>query len=366
MTKQWRIIADDALVADEIRREKNLTQEQVGKTDTKALLSVIVPVYQAQNTLEKCVGSVLAQTYSKLELLLVDDGSSDGGGVLCDQLQQADTTGRIRVRHSENHGVSHARNLGLEMAQGDWICFVDADDVLSPQYLEKLMQGARQSGALLVAQTEKIRSGKQVSEGEGAVDNCIVVSGNYFLENAVLNSDTHVWSKLYRKDLLRSLLFPEQLTIGEDMLFLLKLSLQIGKEHKICCIPGHDYLYTENAQGAMNRAYQESYLDQIFCWQQAEELLAPHMTELSPYIYTRLAVIQIMASLLVAGKLACAAQTSDVQLQTALDLCSDEIRHALRRNGAFAGLSIGYKCKVLLFRMNRNRYLKMYGNWKKN
>ena len=336
-----------------------MAQEETGR------VSIIIPVYQAVKELKKCTDSVLAQTYADLELILVDDGSEDGSSELCDQLQQADVTGRIRVRHSNNHGVSHARNLGLEMAEGSWITFVDADDVLTPQYLEKLMQAAAQSGALLVAQTQKIQSGKQTGSKADAVDNCIVVSGNYFLENAVLNSDTHVWSKLYHRQLLGGLLFPEQLSIGEDMLFLLKLSLQIGKEQKICCIPGHDYLYTENAQGAMNRAYRSSYLDQSFCWQQAEVLLAEHMTELSPYVYTKLGTIQIMASLLVAGKIACADQPQDTDLRTALDLCSDEIRHAMKRNGAFAGLCMGDKLKTILFRMDRSRYLKLYGNWKR-
>ena len=115
----------------------------------------------------------------------------------------------------------------------------------------------------------------------------------------------------------------------------------------------------------MNSAYKTSYLDQIFCWQQAETILEEHRGELSPYIFTRLATIQIMATLLVAGKVACAQELDRTDRLAALDLCSDEIGHALKTNGAFAGLPAGYKLKVMLYRMSRDRYLNLYGKWKK-
>ena len=320
-------------------------------------VTVIIPVYQAAATLARCVQSVLAQTYENLELLLIDDGCEDGSTEICDQLCTEDASGRIRVRHTENYGVSHARNLGLEMAEGSWVMFVDADDMLTPAFVSRLMDAAAKGSAKMVAQTQKISvAGKK----DG-----IMVSGNYFLEHAVLNSDTHVWGKLYQKSFLDQLLFPETLSIGEDMLFLLKLAVKAGREPVICCIRGTDYLYTDNEQGAMNSAYKTSYLDQIFCWQQAETILEEHRGELSPYIFTRLATIQIMATLLVAGKVACAQELDRTDRLAALDLCSDEIGHALKTNGAFAGLPAGYKLKVMLYRMSRDRYLNLYGKWKK-
>ena len=97
-------------------------------------ISVIVPVYKAEPFLEKCVGSIRGQTFTNLELLLVDDGSPDNSGALCDRLAEAD--GRIRVIHKPNGGVSSARNAGLEAARGDFISFVDADDWLAPDALE--------------------------------------------------------------------------------------------------------------------------------------------------------------------------------------------------------------------------------------
>lgn len=105
------------------------------------LITVIVPVYNILAYLPRCVRSITAQTYRNLEILLVDDGSTDGTGVLCDQLAAEDE--RIRVFHKENGGSSSARNLGLEHARGEYIGFVDSDDYISPDMYEKLWQGIR-------------------------------------------------------------------------------------------------------------------------------------------------------------------------------------------------------------------------------
>lgn len=103
-----------------------------------ALISVIVPVYKAEAFLRKCTDSILQQTYPNLELLLIEDGSPDESGALCDAIAQEDD--RVRVFHKENGGVSSARNLGLEKAQGDYIAFVDSDDWLEPNALEELLR----------------------------------------------------------------------------------------------------------------------------------------------------------------------------------------------------------------------------------
>ena len=100
-------------------------------------ISVIVPVYKVEKYLRKCVKSILDQTYPDLELLLIDDGSPDSSGAICDELSQTDS--RIRVFHKENGGVSAARNLGLDNAQGEWVTFVDADDWLDVTTLGKCM-----------------------------------------------------------------------------------------------------------------------------------------------------------------------------------------------------------------------------------
>jgi len=108
------------------------------KTEQNCLISVIVPAYNILDCLERCVNSICAQTWKNLEILLVDDGSTDGTGKLCDLLAEKDD--RIRVFHKPNGGSSSARNLGISMAKGKWIGFVDSDDWIEPQMYERLYE----------------------------------------------------------------------------------------------------------------------------------------------------------------------------------------------------------------------------------
>ena len=98
------------------------------------MISIIVPVYNSSKVLEKCIDSILAQTYKSFELILIDDGSSDGSGKICDKY--ADIDDRLKVYHRANYGVSASRNFGTEKAKGEWISFIDSDDYIDTTYLE--------------------------------------------------------------------------------------------------------------------------------------------------------------------------------------------------------------------------------------
>ena len=101
-------------------------------------ITVIVPVYNTEKYLRRCVDSILAQTFTDFELLLVNDGSTDGSGAICDEYAQKDS--RVRVFHKENGGVSSARNIGIDNAQGDWITFIDSDDRIEQRHLYLLYE----------------------------------------------------------------------------------------------------------------------------------------------------------------------------------------------------------------------------------
>lgn len=115
----------------------------------RPLVTVIIPVYNAENTLARCVDSILAQTFTDFELLLIDDGSRDGSAALCDEYAKKD--GRVRVFHKENGGVSSARNVGLDNAQGEWLCFCDSDDYTYPCWLKNFEEHFS-SGAEMIVQ----------------------------------------------------------------------------------------------------------------------------------------------------------------------------------------------------------------------
>lgn len=108
-------------------------------------ISVIVPVYRAEPYLRACVDSILSQTFSDFEIILVDDGSPDGCGAICEEYASREP--RIRVMHQENQGQAAARNHALSVSKGQWICFVDSDDQIHPQMLELLYQAAQESGS---------------------------------------------------------------------------------------------------------------------------------------------------------------------------------------------------------------------------
>ena len=122
----------EALLAAGPKRGKHLPGKGYRETqmNDKPLITVIVPIYNIEEYLPRCVRSIMAQTYGNLEILLVDDGSTDGTGQLCDRLGQEDS--RIRVLHKENGGSSSARNLALETARGKYVGFVDSDDYIDP------------------------------------------------------------------------------------------------------------------------------------------------------------------------------------------------------------------------------------------
>lgn len=119
----------------------------MGKRDE--LITIIMPVYNVKEYISACVDSVINQTYRNFELILVDDGSTDESGTICDEYAQKDS--RISVIHKENGGVSDARNIAIPVAKGNYICFVDPDDMLAPTYLQKLYETMIGSGADLVA-----------------------------------------------------------------------------------------------------------------------------------------------------------------------------------------------------------------------
>ena len=115
-----------------------MKEELEQSVKTSPTISVIVPVYNAEKYLHRCIDSVLAQTYKDFELLLIDDGSKDSSGTICDEYAAQDA--RVKVFHKENGGVSSARNVGLDHARGEWIMHLDGDDWIEHDMLERLIQ----------------------------------------------------------------------------------------------------------------------------------------------------------------------------------------------------------------------------------
>ncbi len=204
----------------------------------KPLITVIVPIYNIEEYLPRCVRSIMAQTYGNLEILLVDDGSTDGTGQLCDRLAQEDS--RIRVLHKENGGSSSARNLALETARGKYVGFVDSDDYIDPDMYEKLYQGIVRYD-VPVAQTGR----DEIDAAGNRLPNICepppepeVLEGEDFLRELLLHrGDCSFCTKLIARELFEGMCFPEG-ELNEDFWLLTHMLPAMGR---ILSLPGQSY-----------------------------------------------------------------------------------------------------------------------------
>ena len=222
-------------------------------------ISVIIPVYNGAAWLEACVRSVLAQTWTKLEVLILDDSSTDGTGRLAERLAKEDD--RVRVITREKRGVSSARNEGIEKSEGAYLAFVDADDKIDRKMLEIQHEILKKENCDLVLCGYSVwdgKSGKDIENSNNSDNSTYsvkTVDSKEYLSDYLLQGSTRCWSVLYRKEAVGGVRFREDLTIGEDMLFLMELLPNL-KRVGITDYPG--YAYRINPAGAMLRPFSPS------------------------------------------------------------------------------------------------------------
>ena len=191
------------------------------------MISVIVPVYNAENTLRQCVDSILNQEYKYLELILVDDGSKDDSPAICDEYAVKDK--RVKVFHKENGGVSSARNLGLDHAHGEWITFVDSDDFLDSDYFvntetygqyDLIIKNFKWIRGTNITVDHRIDSYTALTK-----DSCIRDFFNKYLTTMFFRGNV---AKIYKKNCIAGKRFNEKMKVGEDANFVLNCLLNIN------------------------------------------------------------------------------------------------------------------------------------------
>ena len=202
------------------------------------LISVIVPIYNVVELLPRCVDSIRRQTYRNLEIILVDDGSTDNSGAMAEKFAMEDK--RVRVFHKENGGSSSARNLGIEKARGQYIGFVDSDDYIEPQMYERLLAVALQENLLMV-QTSRDEIDEQ---GNRLPDVCVppekpeLWECDHFMRELLLHrGDCSFCTKLTEASLLKENRFPEG-ELNEDFRLLITL---LPKIPAVAILPWQDY-----------------------------------------------------------------------------------------------------------------------------
>ena len=239
------------------------------------MISVIVPVYNVEPYLRKCLDSIIEQTYRDLEILVIDDGCTDGSGLICDDYAEQDA--RVRVFHTDNHGLSAARNLGLENARGEYIGFVDSDDWIEPDMYEVLYSYANktQSDAACCGYyrqyaktaTEHALTGKEICyEGKGLIP--AIMKGYVF--------GHYAWNKIYKKELFTDCSFPEG-KYFEDIATTWRVLL---KCHRVICVRNILYHYTIRKDSIGNTKNMKNFVDRWCAFCERYEVMSPKSEEL--------------------------------------------------------------------------------------
>ena len=252
-----------------------------------ALVSVIIPVYNVREYLDDCIRSILKQTYGNLEIILVDDGSTDDSGVLCDKYAKNDA--RIRVIHKLNGGLSDARNAGLDVATGEWVQFVDSDDWLEPDCVETLLDLCQRFSVEMSICGIRIVRGSKAEEKQFFLSGDTVYDARFALDvrNGCWNT---AWNRLCKRTLYDGIRFPKGM-INEDEGTTYKLLYQCKKFAGTGrCL--YDYRIRPNS--IMTSSSRMSNLDQIYLfYEKYNFFLARH-----EYVLADMSAVQFTETLL--------------------------------------------------------------------
>lgn len=240
-------------------------------------ISVIIPVYKVENYLERCVRSVCNQTYPELEILLIDDGSPDRSGEICDVLAGQDA--RIRVIHKSNGGLSDARNAGIDTSTGDWLAFVDSDDWLDPRMLEILKIQAEKYGAEIAECSYRNLYKEMVKEETSCSGNVIVATPVEAIEGNLdwKNFKPVAWNKLYRADIVGRIRYPKG-KLHEDEFTTHKFYLAAKK---IVYVDVSGYNYDRRREGSITAKFSLRNLDACQAYHEKTNAVC-HTPELAP------------------------------------------------------------------------------------
>ena len=230
----------------------------------QTLISVIVPVYNTSRYLKACLDSIICQSYTSLEIILIDDGSTDNSGAICDEYAKKDS--RIKVFHTENGGVSRAKNYGISLASGDYLCFVDSDDIILPNHISDFVDNLSDEvdvyiqGLCFLSEDGNKKSLLYPYNG--------VVGLQTAFEKNDICSHGYTGEKLYKRTLIidNNLQFHSSISFSEDLIFLLDVLTHIDK---ICYIQSATYQYLLHGGSVSGKYYSlESEWECLECYKE--------------------------------------------------------------------------------------------------
>lgn len=227
------------------------------------LISIIIPVYNVSLFLEKCLNSVINQTFKNLQIILVDDGSTDNSGIICDNYSKKDS--RIEVIHQKNKGLSEARNTGLSLARGEYITFVDSDDYIEldtySTIFKAIIENKNPDLIFFRARTVNVK-GKIIGIGGKEPTGKILKVDKEFSEKRIIGElDNGVWNKVYRAEIVKNIIFESGRVHGEDF----KYNLEVLERVKTAInIDQIKYNYVKNPNSITRKSFNPKNFDQVY------------------------------------------------------------------------------------------------------
>lgn len=237
------------------------------------LISIIVPVYNVDCFLDRCVKSIVAQTYDSLEILLIDDGSTDDSSLKCDFWANRDQ--RISVIHKANGGLSDARNVGLDACHGEYIAFIDSDDYVEPEFIKNMYEALIRDSSYLVMCSViwEDENGNPLPAFSKTIFEKAMLTGHTCMELAYYNPNAvTAWNKLYHRSLWNDLRFPKG-KLHEDEFVFHKIMYRCDR---VAVLPDKLYHYVQHRGSIMHTKYNIRYLDRTDAWMQRLQSFIEH------------------------------------------------------------------------------------------
>lgn len=228
------------------------------------MISIVIPVYNAEGYLDCCLKSIVSQTYNNWEVILIDDGSKDSSGKICDRYEK--DFQNIKCLHKKNGGVSSARNAGIEHAKGEWLFFCDADDMLMPGALEKMATEANrhQTEFLMFGYKKMSETGQSLLKKIEGKDK--VINRNKAVMEMFRASDYpyqgYLWCKLFRKNIISEnhISFDENISFNEDRLFIIEYLTKVKSDVFYTTYPVYKYIErSSSAMGSLSKGYNKKF-----------------------------------------------------------------------------------------------------------
>ena len=251
-----------------------------------AKISIIIPVYNCRQYLNRCINSVLEQTEPNLELILVNDGSTDESGAICDRFAQADS--RVTVIHQKNAGVSAARNAGLDAASGEYIGFVDADDYITEDTYETVIKAIGDCDMAMWDAVTLWDDGNTEADTISLLEDSRIIHKADWTPELLSQMAGAVWRCLYRRELLKDVRFPVGIKLSEDRLFNIHA---MGKADKLAYLKCGMYIRYVREGSAVHRYHGDKFEKNLLAAEKAEDLVSRYWSPDYLGVYKRMFII---------------------------------------------------------------------------